>query len=42
MKVWGFYKGTGRLPHRAEIVTALNEIGYRNVELDPGAPYRTV
>jgi thiamine biosynthesis lipoprotein len=40
MKIWGFYKGTGRLPHRAEIRTALNEIGYRNVELD--AAHRTV
>lgn len=34
MKVWGFYKGSGRLPHRAEIRTALNQIGYQNVELD--------
>jgi thiamine biosynthesis lipoprotein len=40
MKVWGFYKGTGRLPHRAEIRTALTEIGYQNVELNPA--YRTV
>lgn len=35
MKVWGFYKGTGHLPHRAEIITALNLIGYRKVQLDP-------
>ena len=34
MKVWGFYKGTGRLPHRAEIRAALNQIGYENVALD--------
>jgi FAD:protein FMN transferase len=35
MKVWGFYKDSGHLPHRAEIRTALNQIGYRSVELDP-------
>ena len=35
MKVWGFYKGTGHLPHRAEIRSALDEIGYQYVELDP-------
>lgn len=40
MKVWGFYKGSGHLPHRAEIRTALNHMGYRNVELD--AAHRTV
>ncbi|BDC51531.1 FAD:protein FMN transferase [Bryobacterales bacterium F-183] len=27
MKVWGFYKGTGRLPHRAEVRTALTRVG---------------
>ncbi len=35
MKVWGFYKGSGRMPHRAEIRVALGRVGYRNVELDP-------
>jgi thiamine biosynthesis lipoprotein len=35
MKVWGFYKGTGRLPHRAEIRGALEHVGYRNIVLDP-------
>lgn len=35
MKVWGFYKGSGHLPHRAEIREALDHIGYQNVELDP-------
>lgn len=40
MKVWGFYKGSGHLPHRAEVRTALNEVGYRQVELD--AKNRTV
>ena len=34
MKVWGFYKGSGHLPHRAEVRTALAHIGYQNVELD--------
>ena len=34
MKVWGFYKGSGHLPHRAEVRTALSHIGYRNLELD--------
>ena len=35
MKVWGFYKGTGHLPHTAEIRTALDRIGYQKVQLDP-------
>jgi len=35
MKVWGFYKGTGRLPHRAEVRGALERVGYRNILLDP-------
>ena len=34
MKVWGFYKGTGRLPHRAEIMGAMERVGFRNIELD--------
>jgi len=40
MRVWGFYKGTGRFPHRDEIRTALGRIGWRKVVLDPAA--RTV
>lgn len=40
MKVWGFYKGTGRLPHRAEVMGALERVGYRNIVLD--AAHRTV
>lgn len=40
MKIWGFYKGSGHLPHRAEVRTALDQIGYRNIELD--ASRRTV
>ena len=34
MKVWGFYKGTGRLPHRAEVLGALERVGYGNLLLD--------
>ncbi len=34
MKVWGFYKGSGHLPHRAEVWGALNQIGYKNILLD--------
>ena len=35
MKVWGFYKGSGHLPHRAEVRGALADVGYRNIILDP-------
>ena len=35
MKVWGFYKGSGHLPHRAEVLGALGKTGYRNLLLDP-------
>jgi FAD:protein FMN transferase len=34
MKVWGFYKGTGHLPHRAEIAAALTKVGYGHIHLD--------
>jgi thiamine biosynthesis lipoprotein len=34
VRIWGFFKGSGRLPHRAEIRTALAKVGYRNVILD--------
>jgi thiamine biosynthesis lipoprotein len=37
MKIWGFYKGTGRLPHRAEVRGALAKVGYRYLELDRAA-----
>jgi thiamine biosynthesis lipoprotein len=37
MKVWGFYKGSGHLPHRAEVAAALAKVGYRRVVLDPAA-----
>ncbi|NWF85714.1 MAG: FAD:protein FMN transferase [Bryobacteraceae bacterium] len=40
MKIWGFYKQDGRIPHRAEIRQALSRIGWRNIVLDPAA--RTV
>jgi thiamine biosynthesis lipoprotein len=40
MKVWGFYRGSGRLPAKAEIAGALAKVGYRHVLLDPAA--RTV
>src|SRR5438270_5957244 len=34
MKVWGFYNGSGHLPHRAEIQAALTKVGYRHILLD--------
>jgi len=34
VKLWGFYKGSGRLPHRAEIRTVMARIGYGKVQLD--------
>jgi thiamine biosynthesis lipoprotein len=34
MKLWGFYKGTGHLPHRAEVRGALSLVGYGNVVLE--------
>jgi thiamine biosynthesis lipoprotein len=40
VKVWGFYKGEGLLPHPADVTDALRRVGYRHVRLDPAA--RTV
>src|SRR4051794_31195452 len=40
MKVWGFYKGSGHLPHRPEVLAALTKVGYRHLQLDSSA--RTV
>jgi thiamine biosynthesis lipoprotein len=40
MRVWGFYKGSGRLPPGAEIAAALSKVGYGKIALDAGA--RTV
>jgi thiamine biosynthesis lipoprotein len=37
MKVWGFYKGSGHLPHRPEVLAALTKVGYRHIHLDQGA-----
>jgi FAD:protein FMN transferase len=34
MKIWGFYKGSGRLPHRAEIRGVKGRIGFEKVTLD--------
>jgi thiamine biosynthesis lipoprotein len=35
MKVWGFYKGEGRLPRQADVSAALGRSGSRHVTLDP-------
>ncbi len=35
MKIWGFYKGSGHLPHRAEVLGALDAVGYKGLLLDP-------
>ncbi len=40
MRVWGFYKGSGRLPSKAEISQAEASVGYQNIVLD--AANRTV
>ncbi|MBZ5726762.1 MAG: FAD:protein FMN transferase [Acidobacteriia bacterium] len=37
MKVWGFFKAEGHLPHRAEVMAALARVGYRHIHLDAGA-----
>jgi thiamine biosynthesis lipoprotein len=37
MKVWGFYKGSGHLPHRPEVLAALTKVGYKHIHLDSGA-----
>lgn len=34
MKLWGFYKGSGRVPHRSEIRTALGRVGWQHIKLD--------
>ena len=36
IKVWGFYNGEGSLPQPEKIKDALNRVGYRHVQLDPG------
>jgi thiamine biosynthesis lipoprotein len=40
IKIWGFYKGSGRIPHRAEIRGALANLGASGIQLD--ARSRTV
>ena len=37
MKVWGFYKGSHRLPEKAEVVAALAKVGYGKLVLDETA-----
>ena len=37
MKIWGFYKNTEHIPHRAEIRSALDRIGYQHIHLDAKA-----
>jgi FAD:protein FMN transferase len=34
MKVWGFYRGSGRVPSSAEIDAAEKDVGYQNLQLD--------
>jgi len=40
MKSWGFFRGRGRLPTRAEISGVLKRVGYRHLKLD--ADRRTI
>ncbi len=35
MRVWGFYKGSGRLPGKSEVAAALEKVGYRHLRLEP-------
>lgn len=37
MRRWGFFRGQGRIPHRAEIRTAMDGVGYRHIQLDRAA-----
>jgi FAD:protein FMN transferase len=37
MKLWGFYKGSGRLPRKVEVLTVLKRVGWRHIELDAAA-----
>jgi thiamine biosynthesis lipoprotein len=34
MKIWGFYKDSGRLPQRDEVKRALEQVGYQNILLN--------
>ncbi|MCU0226619.1 MAG: FAD:protein FMN transferase [Bryobacterales bacterium] len=35
MKIWGFYKGKGKIPTRREITESLDKIGIQNIVLNP-------
>lgn len=35
LKVWGFYRGRGKLPTKREIAEALDKVGAKNIVLDP-------
>ncbi len=37
MKAWGFFGGEGRVPDAGEIPELLGRVGYRHVDLQPGA-----
>jgi len=37
MKLWGFYKGSGRLPNPAEVAAVLPNVGYQHIHLDADA-----
>ena len=34
LKAWGFFRGQGRLPSRAELASVMKRVGYRHVRLD--------
>ncbi|MBM3761606.1 MAG: FAD:protein FMN transferase [Acidobacteria bacterium] len=34
MRRWGFFKGSGRFPHRSELRVAMAAVGYQNISLD--------
>jgi thiamine biosynthesis lipoprotein len=35
MKAWGFFRGEGRVPPRAELARVMKRVGYRHIRLDP-------
>jgi thiamine biosynthesis lipoprotein len=37
MKLWGFFRGQGRVPSRAEITQVLKRVGYQHVRLNSSA-----
>lgn len=34
MRIWGFFKQQGRIPHRSELRDAMENIGWQNVQVD--------